>query len=304
MGNPVDFSNVDHRLATHRGIGMNHSTWRTNGKTIFFIRHAEAEHNVPISLTVGALNELASTSGSGEASSSTSASISTTTNQESAYPLHIRDPRLTQTGTRQAQRIPDLLPADARANATLILTSPLRRCIQTCLIAFGRQISWHASKLMILPELQEIGTAECDRGSTKETLMEDFPMIREDIDQLGEHWFEKPADDDKGRLLELEQGKERVQSFKKWLIDRSENVIIVVTHNGFLRELLGDELWLGSPRNSVNTPEEARKVGLENAEVRRVVMSLDGESWCTLRGITVLEETFNNELEAVGSLGW
>ena len=69
-------------------------------------------------------------------------------------------------------------------------------------------------------------------------------------------------------------------------------MIVVVSHNGFLRHLLGNELWSSGGR----TP-----AGFSNGEARRLVMSDEGE----LRsgGISVrVRNTVADEVARVGYL--
>ena len=88
---------------------------------------------------------------------------------------------------------------------------------------------------------------------------------------------------------------------KALLQSRPETVIVVVTHNGFLRTLLGDSVWSKNGRS----PN-----GFTNGEIRRVVMTADGEfhqgedsgDGGTSSGLVTLDGSFNDELEAVGGL--
>ena len=237
-----------------KGIGMNHSTWQSadpTSKTIFFLRHAEALHNVP------------------------------------PPDYTIPDPRLTPLGVRQSQRIRDTVPADARANISLIVTSPLRRALQTTLLGFGQQIHWQGVPLEIWPDLQETATHPCDRGSSTQELVDLFPDVKELVLALPSGWQDKgPVDD-----MWEERIRQRAQKVLKALKDRPERTILVVTHNGFLRRLLGDDVWALDGR----VPD-----GFKNAEVRRFTMLEDGR----LMGdeTCASQESFDDELERVGAL--
>jgi broad specificity phosphatase PhoE len=270
-----------------KGTGMNHTTWQqAAGKTIFFIRHAEAQHNATFDYT-------------------------------------IPDPRLTRNGGKQAQRLKNAIPADALANVQLIVSSPLRRTIQTTMLAFNRLFEWQHVPLILRPDLQETGVIPCDIGSPSSILCDEFPTLTQEINELPANWYMKRQDDASEHKL-----KERAQRFLKWLKERPEKVIFVVTHNGFLRHLLGDHFWTygqavslhGTPNmsrasstSSVNSGffaedapihvlshQQGKQPGFANGEVRRLWMLADGS--LSSDGIKVLNETVNDELESVGFL--
>jgi hypothetical protein len=75
-------------------------------------------------------------------------------NVEDDYTL--RDPKLTPTGQEEARclgrELEDLLPADA-----LVVSSPLRRTVETALIAFPSR------RVLLVPDLQECSASPCVR---------------------------------------------------------------------------------------------------------------------------------------------
>eukprot|EP00158_Paraphelidium_tribonemae_P006395 Partr_v1_DN27801_c0_g1_i2_m22664 putative phosphoglycerate mutase len=237
-----------------KGTGMNHSTFQSHpaAKTIYFIRHAQALHNV-------------------------------------ASDFSIPDPRLTALGIRQAQRIRDTIPADALANLELIVTSPMHRTVQTTLIAFRTQIEWQRLPVVLKPELQETHAEPCDTGSPAHQLIEAFPQLEHELKALPPNWYSKtginaPTDD---------AWKSRAEMMRKWLIDRPERVIVVMCHNGFLRHLVGDELWSSHGR----TP-----LGFSNGEARRYQLSIADGS-LSAGGISVNQgNAVMAEVERVGYL--
>ena len=232
------------------GIGMNHTTWRppahqAAAKTIFLARHAEAEHNV----------------------------------EPPNYSLS--DPRLTVVGVRQAQQqLRNHLPADARANLPLVVCSPMRRALQTVQYAFGRQIEWHGIRLVVHPDLQEISGGDhhhpCDQGSSRDQLMEWFPTLDQEIQQHLPDGWELTG---KSSLLQGSEERkdqaihDRIQRFKEWLLQRPESVILVMTHNGLLRHMLGVDLWSQhghSPRGFENSEVRRYTLGWEEVDVEEV----------------------------------
>lgn len=258
MGNPAieqSQSSMENQLSG--GIGMNHTTWQSqNGKTIYFIRHAEAKHNVL---------------------------------DHNGPDYTLRDPRLTNTGVLQAQRIRDAIPMDVLANIQLIVTSPLQRSIHSCLLAFRNQIEWKTVPVVINKDLQETSILPCDTGSSRAQLIEAFPQLESEIREglAEDDWFQKSSNDCLPSALNA-----RARQFMKWLMDRKERVIVVMAHNGILRYLLGDQLW----NEQGNTPD-----GFSNAEVRRYAMQTD-DGVLTKSGIRVMERTISHEFAAIGHI--
>ncbi|KAF4435881.1 hypothetical protein F53441_13389 [Fusarium austroafricanum] len=163
---------------------------------------------------------------------------------------HLPDPALTVLGEEQARtliaRFPDL------ANVQLIVASPLRRTIQTALLAFPSQIEG-GQQVLAWPEIQEASDLICDTGS-------DLPIIKAAFEnqpvgfsmvELGWHIKGKWGST-KSSLLE------RAQVARKWLSERPETEIVVICHGCFLHFLTDD--WF----NAVNM----QATDWANAEVR------------------------------------
>ncbi|OQE10622.1 hypothetical protein PENFLA_c085G10382 [Penicillium flavigenum] len=163
---------------------------------------------------------------------------------------HLPDPELTPLGEEQARALGTRFPE--LGNIELILSSPLRRTIQTALLAFPSRdknlqvIAW--------PELQEASDLVCDTGRDLVEIKAEFEDLPVDFTLVEPGWHIKqgkwaPVAD---RLLE------RAQLVRLWLSQRSEKEIVVVSHGCFLHFLTGD--WV----NAVNS--HATDWG--NAEVR------------------------------------
>lgn len=158
------------------------------------------------------------------------------------------DPSLTSLGFEQAAKLDQSFPyAD---HVGLIITSPLRRAIQTTLAAFpsildkryfdpssGNGVENGAS-LVIDPLLQERSALACDTGSDRAVLAEAFPKL--DFEGLGKEWPSKDgifaADD--------EVVQERAKRVRKGLVELSEKLnneekrdIVIVTHGVFMKFL-------------------------------------------------------------------
>ena len=239
---------------------MNHTTWQltaanSQDKTIYFIRHAQAVHNL-----------------TGEHG--------------------IRDPRLTQDGVRQAQRICDGLPADVLANIQLIVTSPLKRALQTTQLAFRRQIDWQNVQVRIEPMLQATEDVPCDTGSGLHELLDEFPSLHKELhacDQIAHHpadWFQK-TDIYEASVQAI---RDRAERMRRWLLARPEKVIVIVAHDMFLKYLIGDELVMSTGG------------AFKNGECRRYLLHAESASMST-RGVQVLQmNTVDAEIERVGYL--
>ncbi|KAM7185674.1 phosphoglycerate mutase family [Naviculisporaceae sp. PSN 640] len=201
--------------------------------TIYLVRHAESEHNV-------------------------------------TKDFSIRDPGLTELGFKQASSLATgSFPA---LNTTaIVLSSPLRRTIETTLAGFGQIIDGLAShftkeagtdtytatggkaKLILDPDLQERSDLPCDTGSPVSALTEKFPLLASlspsPFEVLGQgEWFAKTgaytSDDEavaarakkvRGRLLGLVKGLQADGAAT------GKKDIVVVTHGVFMKFLSGDQ---------------------------------------------------------------
>jgi len=180
----------------------------------------------------------------------------------------IHDPGLTPRGKEEARQFPQLY--EYHIKPTLVVSSPLRRCLQTTAIAFGPMI--HSGELRALahPGLQEISNDICDTGTPLDDLRREFPEIQfrdelfpqdawprsDQFEKSGTIYANKPT------LL-----RRRAVEFREWLRDVEDTEIIVVTHGGFVHFLYDD--WRGFPGESWSNG-----VQLENAEA--LPMTLPG----------------------------
>lgn len=130
----------------------------------------------------------------------------------------------------------------------LLVSSPLRRCLQTSLLAFNRSPLPH-------PGFQENSAKPCDTGTSLSVLNQEFHGL--DFGLLSDGWDSKQGEwsPDEVSLAV------RAAKMRKWLRDRPENDIIVVTHGGdfpgFVGLIVGFLLYL---------VQEIR--GFKNAECR------------------------------------
>jgi hypothetical protein len=143
---------------------------------------------------------------------------------------NIHDPPLTALGQQESARIGDMFPHHDRVG--LILTSPLRRAIQTSLFAFSHIMDRNSSKpkniegiakgaqFRIYPLLQPGRPLPCDTGSEASILKAEFEGV--DFGMLEDGWAER------GILLTDEEQNEKARLALKDLAK-------------FLRELKGSE---------------------------------------------------------------
>jgi broad specificity phosphatase PhoE len=142
------------------------------------------------------------------------------------YDYTIPDPPLTPLGETQSLSIPKKYPSLFFSDP-LLVSSPLRRTLQTSLMGFKRAPIPH-------PGFQENSAKPCDTGSPPSILRKQFPQL--DFGLVREGWDSKKGEyaADEATLAV------RAGRMREWLKDREENEIIVVTHGGIhhVRDLL------------------------------------------------------------------
>ncbi|KAK9320570.1 histidine phosphatase superfamily [Lipomyces orientalis] len=184
------------------------------------------------------------------------------------------DPELTLLGQQQAQELANIFPASDEVG--LIVTSPLRRTIQTTLLAFadvldqryfdegsGKGISGGA-ELVLDPGLQERSALPCDTGSDPQVLEATFPGL--DFSGLRAGWqvkeglYAPDAVEDRARKVR-EYLADKIESLK----DRNRRDVVVVTHGVFMKILSGDP--------AIDLPKAGwRSYSIEQGEDGKVVL--------------------------------
>eukprot|EP00937_MAST-01D_sp_MAST-1D-sp2_P002033 g2033.t1 len=158
----------------------------------------------------------------------------------------IRDPALTEEGERQARAVPTeyervlggALALEGPERADVLVISPLRRTIQTAMLAFGdwikrREEAGSPVRVVLSPDIQETGDVLCDCGRPASELVPEFaaayPCLP--LDSLEENWCEKVGPyAHTGPAL-----AGRFRSFTTWAQQQPEkNMIVVAHHNVFL----------------------------------------------------------------------
>ncbi|KXJ87908.1 phosphoglycerate mutase family protein [Microdochium bolleyi] len=184
---------------------------------IYLVRHAESEHNVTKDLTQ-------------------------------------RDPPLTATGFAQAETLAEVFPDSA--SIAIVLTSPLRRALQTTTVGFARVLCKDETggvQVIVDPDLQERSDLPCDTGSGPAELRKEFPGI--DFGDLEDDWFIKQglyAADDATVVKRAQRFRTRLRDIIAALDDTTDGVykehsdiqrrnVVVVTHGVFMKFLVEDE---------------------------------------------------------------
>lgn len=142
----------------------------------------------------------------------------------------IHDPELTPHGEQQCRAFRDAYPAHKMLQ--LVCASPLRRTLQTARLCLEPALGQSApSKILALPDAQEVTDSPSDCGHPNEWLSErvgDWVDLTEC--ERSPYWFRKL-----GRYAyEREALLARAKRLRRWLRDRPEEHIAVVSHGAYL----------------------------------------------------------------------
>ncbi|KAK0666056.1 histidine phosphatase superfamily [Cercophora samala] len=146
----------------------------------------------------------------------------------------IPDPELSALGRSQCNSlrenlVPKITGPNPELEVGLIIVSPMRRTIETALLAFGDlgiPFEAHAG-------WQENSIQPCDTGSPIPALRKEFPQVN--FDHVDPVYPDKTSPAGKkyfnSKQAILARGQEVLRDLKR----RKEKAIIVVSHSGFLR---------------------------------------------------------------------
>ncbi|TVY77087.1 putative phosphatase [Fusarium oxysporum f. sp. cubense] len=203
--------------------------------------------------------------------------------------LVLPDTDLTPLGEEQARGLLSKFPE--LANVDLIVSSPLRRTLQTTLLAFPTHLE-RGLQIVALPEVQEVSDLNCDTGSDLSAIKAEFEHQPVDFGLVEPGWQIK-----EGKWAPaIGSLRKRAEVARQWLSERPETEIVVVTHGCFLHFLTDD--WV----NAVN-PDGT---DWANAEVRSYTMShneTEGPVLCETResrerrGVEPVAPTREEQLE-------
>jgi len=190
--------------------------WPPRQQTIHLIRHCEGEHN------------------------------------RSAVPHLLADAVLTDHGVAQASLL-SLGPAFLEHPLPqLVVVSPLRRCVQTCLHAFGPEMPCE-----LMPSVMENSTMKCDCAT---------PALGRAMLAAEKHGWEKVLRQYEALPAGWElKGKDwkasihwRFTEAIEWIASRPEEHVAIVSHHDFIRSNVAESLQLGEVRTYVLSDGELR----------------------------------------------
>ncbi|TRM65100.1 histidine phosphatase superfamily [Schizophyllum amplum] len=175
-------------------------------KRIYLTRHAQAEHNVAEDYT-------------------------------------IPDANLTALGREQSAKLHADTKDSIQQTADLLVTSGLRRTMQTMIIGYPelrKRLEAAGKPVIVLPQLQECNDLPCDTGSNREILEGDPEFAGLDLSTLEPGWNSK-----KGfYACDAATLQARARWNRRWLRERPENNIVVVSHGDCLRYITeGRNSW-------------------------------------------------------------
>ncbi|KAF2107714.1 histidine phosphatase superfamily [Lophiotrema nucula] len=183
--------------------------------------------------------------------------------------VYIRDAVLTPNGRSQCANLQKTFPDHDKID--LVLSSPMRRTIQTAVYSFAPTLARKEVPYLVIPKAQEVSRLPCDVGHDPEKLkvqikelvqdaIEDgFDVAKIDLSAVEEGWNSK-----KGYWAsEHDAVRRRAADLRSWLFKRPEERILLVTHGAFLHYLTED--WTGD--------DPSRGTAYLNCEVRQFVFA-------------------------------
>ncbi len=149
------------------------------------------------------------------------------------------DAPLVEKGLNQAKDLGE--NSEKLKNVEVVFVSTLTRTLQTAVSIFKNN---HKVKIIALDTIKEYpqGLEICNKRRKKNELKKEFKEV--DFSKL-----DSDSDDlwRKDRIEKIEELRERINKFKKILINTNYQNIAIVSHNNFLKELLfkncGDESY-------------------------------------------------------------
>ncbi|KAI1109946.1 histidine phosphatase superfamily [Nemania sp. NC0429] len=154
---------------------------------------------------------------------------------------HLRDPSLTEKGISQAVGLGETYPYMDDVKA--IVSSPMRRAIQTTRLAFSPLIKEKSMLILCIRELQETSARPSDTGSPWQELRYEFGS---DVDLsllYGPEWYKDTTGvhgPDPARVAErARQARVFIRDNARALGDCDR--VVVVTHSQFVRVLIQGE---------------------------------------------------------------
>jgi broad specificity phosphatase PhoE len=176
----------------------------------------------------------------------------------------IRDPGLTEKGIAQSRELCNKYKY--RYQVTYVISSPMRRAIQTTIHGFEPLFfpaadpkTGHRSegkRIILVPELQESSARPSDTGSPAEELEYEFGRDLVDTRFLSDGWWNKDASksfgpDPEKLAVRAQKARLYIRSLAREVAARYPNEgentrIVVVTHSAFVKLLIVGEPVFGN----------------------------------------------------------
>ncbi|KAF2857351.1 phosphoglycerate mutase-like protein [Piedraia hortae CBS 480.64] len=146
----------------------------------------------------------------------------------------IPDAPLTKLGRKQASALADKIKA-LQDEADLVVTSPLKRTLQTTHLGYSAAISrlGGLGNVICLPQAQESNNLPCDTGSSRTALEASGEFVGFDLSPLTEEWNSKQG----FYAPDAKSIANRARWVRQWLRDRPEKTIVLVAHGDILRNI-------------------------------------------------------------------
>ncbi|CAF0886965.1 unnamed protein product [Rotaria sordida] len=174
----------------------------TTKKTVYYMRHFEALHNIP------------------------------------PYNYNIPDPELSPRGRTQATAAIEMIKKISSID--LIICSPLTRALQTYLLVFNNQhripLIIHPDLQEVCTEPCDIGRSISQLMLKFPNLFDELSTMEKTFGN--NEWLDKINPEN---IYSPKQIKQRTKRFLHWLNNRSEQHIFVISHNLMLKELIHDD---------------------------------------------------------------
>ena len=161
---------------------------------------------------------------------------------------NIFDAPLTARGHAQARALREQMLAFRDA---LWVTSPLSRAMQTCLDACPWRTPTGEPELpavMVRPEIAEHCATSGDVGRPRAALIQDFPLLADQLRHLPDvWWWSPPGRPNNSELKQFSSAESRarmatrVEAFRAWVLRRPEQTIVAFGHSTFWKYFLGKQ---------------------------------------------------------------
>ncbi|KAH7324430.1 histidine phosphatase superfamily [Stachybotrys elegans] len=144
-----------------------------------------------------------------------------------------KSPSLSEEGLEQCVTLrQNLLDRFSSVKNAAIVVSPMRRTLQTACLSLDWLIE-RGAKIEANADWQETSAKPCDTGSPAEAMAKEFPQV--DFSSLDKVWPDKTSPQGQRYAYTKQAILGRGRLGISDLVNRSEDVIFVVSHSGFMR---------------------------------------------------------------------